>query len=893
MIPGPFSLGGENMALKKLVVVVGANIDEFAQKMKQMDKDLKKIEKQFSGFEKMGKRLSDVGKTLTVGLTVPIVGLGAAASKMAMDVVESENLYTVSMGKMAKAGEEWSKSLRQSLGLNEYEVRKNLGVFNNMFTSMSLGADAAFEMSKGLTQLAYDMASFYNLNTEEAFQKLQAGITGEVEPLKRLGIIVNETTIKSWALRNGLIKQGETLNEQGKILARYGVIMEATKNAQGDLARTLDSPANKLRIMKEQIAMTAAEFGMALLPTVQALMQIVKPLTDTLSEWAKAFAALPAPTQKTVGAILLAVAALGPLLVGIGKLIAFVPKLISGLSMIKTALKGTAGTVLGLIVVLGIWKMNIATLVQKWDEFKEFFRTLWHDIVMFALNGAESVLKALYKLTRGLPLLGETTKNALSGVMRAGMAELRSYAEYEEAYIARMEAKAKQAKAKPGSDAFADMKKQAANIAKLFSGINASVADTSNKLEDWTAPTLEVADNLKTGAEAMAEIKEHLKEAAEFLDDRSPSEKMRQQLEEMLKTLQDMRKTIMERIGAAGEDTGISRNLAKSLLELDKAIAEATKYLRKLNQKEWVGLGNLLAAAGGIAGATGGVRKKGPSAIAGAITGAQAGDMSTFWRDFTASLKNALLETIPIANNAIKAAMENAIGGPLAMAGAAIMSLVMSSKTFGDLLNIINPILQALANAVGSFLEPLLPLIQVISTTLSPVFQVLGVILSNLILPVMRLLFPVFKIFGLAVLGLAIGIGEAWNAIASAINWLLGWLGVHLGLIDTPGLKDSFNELKDLTWESAMAMGEAADAARDLAHEFNVVRGFKRATYEWGAATPAGGSGIAALGAGGQQTVINIQGDVYGYDDFARKVREATAGARITTNRAQYGMAGA
>ncbi len=112
------------------------------------------------------------------------------ALDMAMDAVESENLFEESMGGMADSAREWSKQLRKDLGLNEYEVRKNVATFNVMFDSMGISEDAAYDMATGMSQLAYDMASFYNLPTEEAFQKLQAGITGEAEPLKRLGILV-------------------------------------------------------------------------------------------------------------------------------------------------------------------------------------------------------------------------------------------------------------------------------------------------------------------------------------------------------------------------------------------------------------------------------------------------------------------------------------------------------------------------------------------------------------------------------------------------------------------------------------------------------------------------------------------------------------------------------
>ena len=224
----------------------------------------------------LGKRMSSVGRNLTVGVTLPLAAVGGAALKMAMDAVESENLFEVSMGGMAKAARDWSVEVSQALGMNQYEIRKNVATFNVMLESMGLGTDAAFDMAKGLTQLSYDMASFYNLKPDEAFQKLQSGISGEIEPLKRLGIIVNETAIKTWALTHGVIGQGEELTESQKILARYNVIIEATSKAQGDMARTLDSPSNKLRSLKSQAQEMAIELGQRMIPVFDKVMNVVK-----------------------------------------------------------------------------------------------------------------------------------------------------------------------------------------------------------------------------------------------------------------------------------------------------------------------------------------------------------------------------------------------------------------------------------------------------------------------------------------------------------------------------------------------------------------------------------------------------------------------------------------
>ncbi len=195
-----------------------------------------------------------------------------AAIKMAMDVEESENLFVVSMGKMEEATRKWSNNISEALGLNRFEVRKFVSIFNVMLESMGIAPEVTADMSKNLTKLALDMASFFNLKPAEAFQKLQAGISGEIEPLKRLGILVNETTIKTFALNKGLIKEGEVLSETQKVMVRFMVINEQTAKAHGDLERTLNSSTNVLRTIKSLVAELTVEYGNRWLPTVNKVL---------------------------------------------------------------------------------------------------------------------------------------------------------------------------------------------------------------------------------------------------------------------------------------------------------------------------------------------------------------------------------------------------------------------------------------------------------------------------------------------------------------------------------------------------------------------------------------------------------------------------------------------
>lgn len=272
-----------------LHVKLGADIADLKNKLNQAKSEMRatsnEVDKQSSVMSASFAKIGAAAAAAFAGFSA--IQLGKQITQLAIDAVESQNLFTVSMGKMADASEQWAKQVSGDLGLYETEVKRFLGTFNVMLTSMEVAPEKAYDMSRSLTQLAYDMSSFYNIGMEEAFQKLQSGISGEIEPLKRLGIIVNETITKQTALKYGIAQVGEEMTEAQKVQARYLAIMERTSAAQGDLARTADSPANKLRILESQAKQLGESLGQLLVPalseTVGWLTQLTSGLNDAVS----------------------------------------------------------------------------------------------------------------------------------------------------------------------------------------------------------------------------------------------------------------------------------------------------------------------------------------------------------------------------------------------------------------------------------------------------------------------------------------------------------------------------------------------------------------------------------------------------------------------------------
>jgi len=153
-----------------------------------------------------------------------------------------------------------------------------------MTESMGLAKEQAFDLATSMTALAGDMASFYDLPTDVAFMKIQAGITGEMEPLKRLGILVDQATVKEAALAHGIIQRGEAMTKQQKILATQATIMDQTVKAQGDLARTLDSPTNAVRALTAQWEAFQIHIGQAVMPAFRAVIKLSGELLTALMD---------------------------------------------------------------------------------------------------------------------------------------------------------------------------------------------------------------------------------------------------------------------------------------------------------------------------------------------------------------------------------------------------------------------------------------------------------------------------------------------------------------------------------------------------------------------------------------------------------------------------------
>lgn len=326
-------LGKANMTtfinqLRKLPTVIEelekADIDKFTQQMKELAAAMKpfademqRVSNGFSAFPSRIQRLirsteqynntvrratnsTSAWGTVVNGLKfgTMIYGLRRLASMIGTAVTQSNayqenlNLFTVAMGEYAQEAFDYGQTVSEVLGIDLSDWIRNQGVFNTLLTGFGNTADRAALMSKNLTQLGYDISSFFNISVEDAMQKLQSGIAGELEPLRRLGYDLSDARLQATALSLGIDKSTQSMTQAEKAELRYYAIMTQVTSAQGDLARTLEAPANQLRVLSAQFNMAARSIGNIFIPALNAILPYAIAVVQVIREIADAIASL-------------------------------------------------------------------------------------------------------------------------------------------------------------------------------------------------------------------------------------------------------------------------------------------------------------------------------------------------------------------------------------------------------------------------------------------------------------------------------------------------------------------------------------------------------------------------------------------------------------------------
>ncbi len=208
------------------------------------------------------------------------------------DYIENVNLFNVSMGQYANNAGAYAKKVSDVMGLDPGEWMRNQGVFMTLATGFGITGDRAYTMSQQLTQLGYDLSSFFNISYEDAMEKLQSGLSGELEPLRRIGYDLSQAKLQAIALELGITKSISAMTQAEKAQLRYYAILTQVTTAQGDMARTLEDPANQLRIFNAQVTQAARAIGSIFIPALSTALPYLTAIAKVIAETATSIASM-------------------------------------------------------------------------------------------------------------------------------------------------------------------------------------------------------------------------------------------------------------------------------------------------------------------------------------------------------------------------------------------------------------------------------------------------------------------------------------------------------------------------------------------------------------------------------------------------------------------------
>lgn len=285
---------GNGMTLEKLQVIIEAQTkpyrDEVEKLKKQTTTAANHVERQTA---KMKKSFGGLGRVVASVLGVgAIVAFAKSCINLGSDLAEVQNVVDVSFGKMSGAVDAFAKNAITQFGLSELTAKKYMGTYGAMAKAFGVTGEAGYQMSAAITGLTGDVASFYNLSTDEAYTKLKSIFTGETESLKDLGVVMTQTALDQYALNNGFGKTTAKMTEQEKVMLRYQFVMSSLADASGDFARTSTSWANQVRVLSLQFESLKATIGQGLINAFTPVIRVINTILAKLQTLAAYFKSL-------------------------------------------------------------------------------------------------------------------------------------------------------------------------------------------------------------------------------------------------------------------------------------------------------------------------------------------------------------------------------------------------------------------------------------------------------------------------------------------------------------------------------------------------------------------------------------------------------------------------
>ena len=296
---------------------VGSSFSALPSKIKSTINSTNRLssvnQKASASFASLASQLENIKKRAAqlVSLKAISTYLANAVAKF-NDFYEATDLFNNAMGELSGQATELISKMESLLGIDPTEAMTNIATIQSLATSFGLASDKAYILSKNLTQLAYDESSYWNKDTATTFTAIASAISGELEPIRRLGVDLSQARLQQELLALGFNKQVSTLSQADKAVLRYIAIMKQTTNIQGNLAQTISSPANMVRILKSEISQLAKAVGQLLYPAFKAILPVLIAAVDLIKEFVISLASVFgqkieftdfSKTQKDIGGV--------------------------------------------------------------------------------------------------------------------------------------------------------------------------------------------------------------------------------------------------------------------------------------------------------------------------------------------------------------------------------------------------------------------------------------------------------------------------------------------------------------------------------------------------------------------------------------------------------------
>jgi len=520
--------------LFKLFGLIGMQgVEEVKNDLKKIDRQVRRTQKEIDRF---GRGISDVGKMLTKAFTLPMIAAAVATTKFiddATDLNETISKTGEIFGTSAKDIESWAELSATKLGQSKTQAMDAASTFGIMGKSAGLAGKDLLKFSTEFVELSSDMASFFNTEPDQAITAIGAAFRGETEPIRKYGVMLDDATMRQKAFELGLTTSTKNaLMPQTKILAAQALILEQTKVAQGDFARTSAGLANQKRILNAQIKNVSASLGQLFLPVALKIGKIISRLvglTERLIDWWKN---LDDSNKKMIKGFGLIAFSIGPVLIGIGKLISLSRVLIPLLFNYKAAIASINKSFMA-------WTIVIASLValgwywySQWDKLSIQLKAVWAKVALFLIKTSHTMIQAFTdvllsalniasKISGIIPGLGKKIENATLSILKYKASLFRDLAK-EQAYTNQINEQAE------ATGTLTDNVKKAIKEAKDLIGIK---EEATKKTQKEIELEKMAADEAKKLAEKKA------KDAIEFEKSRLEYEKsIQQQINEMTLT---------------------------------------------------------------------------------------------------------------------------------------------------------------------------------------------------------------------------------------------------------------------------------------------------------------------------------------------------------------------